>query len=322
MASKTKASLNGASSNSASSNGASPNGASTKFFPVLYNAPSTPDMAVVMAFFNPARSLRIIQNILMVKSLFERSNIPFFIGEIAFADEPFSFSIAENIFQYRSESYMFYKENLINLMVAKLPTQYTKVLMMDADIVFAEPNWYDVVSQKLNTYAVIQPYQKANYLNQQFEVIQIKQSVATNPSNGHTGFVWAFQRDWLSANPLFDYAVIGGGDSILKARVLQTPLMSVHKTYEKDYNAYNTKRAEPLGWCPLTIYHLPHGMKENRQYNTRNAELGNKFAVLKITSVSDAVKRRDDGLLTWKDAPRAELNKLMKSYFMKRNDDA
>jgi hypothetical protein len=303
-------------------NDASPSSVSTKFFPVLYNPPTTPDIAIVMAFFNPARSLRILQNILMVKSLFERSNIPFFIGEIAFNEEPFVFPVAENIFQYRSESYMFYKENLINLMVPKLPTQYTKVLMMDADIVFQEPNWYDVVSKKLDTCAVIQPFQTANYLNQQFQVIQIKHSVAAMASGGHTGFAWAFQRAWLSENPLFDYSVIGGGDSILKARVFQTPLMSVHKTYEKDYNAYNPKRTETLGWCPLTVFHLPHGMKENRQYDTRNADLGSKFAALKITSVSDAVKRRDDGLLVWKDAHRAELNKLMKVYFMKRNDDA
>jgi len=296
--------------------------ASTKFFPVLYDPPIKPDMVVVMAFFNPAKSLRIIQNIVMVKALFERSKIPFFIGEIAFNDDPYVFPAAENIVQYRSESFMFYKENLVNLLVPKLPSEFTKIVMLDADIVFHEPNWYNVVSQKLDTCAVIQPFQKANYLNQQFQVVEIKQSVAASPSNGHTGFAWAFQRSWLAANPLFEYSVIGGGDSILKARILQTPLMSVHKTYEKDYNAYNPKRAEPLTHVPLTIYHLPHGNKENRQYHTRNADLGTKFTVLKITSVSDAVKRRDDGLLTWKDAHRAELNKLMKAYFTKRNDDA
>ncbi len=296
--------------------------ASAKFFPVLYNVPTKPDMAVVMAFFNPAKSLRIIQNILMVKALFERASIPFFIGEIAFHAEPFVFPAAENVYQYRSESFMFYKENLVNLIVSKLPEKYTKVLMMDADIVFNEPNWYDVVSQKLDTCAVIQPYCKANYLNQQFQVVEIKQSVAAMPTNGHTGFAWAFQRAWLTANPLFEYSVIGGGDSILKARVLQTPLMSVHKPYEKDYNAYNPKRAEALGYCPLTIYHLPHGMKENRQYNTRTTDLSTKFTALKISCVSDAIKRRGDGLLEWKDACRVEMNKMMKTYFTKRNDDA
>jgi hypothetical protein len=288
----------------------------------LYDPPIKPDMVVVMAFFNPAKSLRILQNILLVNSLFERSKIPFFIGEIAFNDDPYVFPTAENIVQYRSESFMFYKENLINLLVAKLPHEFTKIVMLDADIVFYEPNWYTVVSQKLDTCAVIQPFQKANYLNQQFQVIQIKQSLSASPSNGHTGFAWAFQRSWLTANPLFEYTVIGGGDSILKARILQTPLMSVHKKYEKDYNAYNPKRAEPLGFCPLTIYHLPHGVKENRQYDTRDNDLGTKFSALKIASVSDAVKRRDDGLLVWKDAYRTELNKLMKTYFTKRNDDA
>jgi hypothetical protein len=293
-----------------------------KFFPVAYNPPSTPDMAVVMVFFNPAQSVRIIQNITLVKTLLERANIPYFIGEVAFKKHAHIFAPAENVFQYRSESYMFYKENLVNLVVSRLPPQYTKVTLIDADICFAEADWYNVVSKKLNDNEVIQPYNEACYLNNHFHTFETKKSYAASPGNGHNGFAWSFQRAWLQANPLFEYAIIGGGDTMLKHRLIQKPLQVVHKLYEKEFNKYNPGNLVQIGFCQLKIYHLPHGTLENRQYGTRTKELTTKLGGMGIGNISDVLRKREDGLLEWKESNRTALNSHMMAYFTKRNDDA
>ncbi len=296
--------------------------ASSKFFPVCYNPPAVADMAVIMVFFNPAQSVRIIQNITMVKTMFERANIPYFIGEVAYKKHALVFAPADHIFQYRSESCMFYKENLVNLVVSRLPAQYTKITLIDADILFADTDWYNVVSKKLNECAVIQPFSEACYLNIHFHTFETKKSYASSPDGGHNGFAWSFQRHWLETNPLFEYAIIGGGDTMLKHRLIQKPLQSAHKLYEKDFNKFNPGNAVSIGHCPLKICHLPHGTLENRQYGTRTKELTTKLGSMNIKNISDVLVKRDDGLLEWKEAHRTALNAHIMAYFLRRNDDS
>ena len=296
--------------------------ASLKFFPVCYNPPAVADMAVIMVFYNPAQSVRIMQNISLVKTMFERANIPYFIGEVAYKKHAHVFAPADHIFQYRSESCMFYKENLVNLVVSRLPPQYTKITLLDADILFAEADWYNIVSKKLDTSAAIQPYSEAGYLNLQFHTTETKKSYASSPGGGHNGFAWSFQRPWLETNPLFECAIIGGGDTMLKHRLIQKPLQPIHKIYEKDFNKYNPGNTAPIGFCQLKIYHLPHGTIENRQYGTRTKELTTKLGSMNIGSISDVLVKREDGLLEWKEAHRTALNTHMMAYFSRRNDDA
>jgi hypothetical protein len=82
-----------------------------------YNEPYFKDMAVLLCYFNPCHYNRIIQNALTVKHLFDNAKIPYFIGEIKYDnDDSYLFYPSDNIFQYSSNSYIFYKENLITTM--------------------------------------------------------------------------------------------------------------------------------------------------------------------------------------------------------------
>jgi hypothetical protein len=74
------------------------------FRPVHYTPPYKADMAVALVFFNPQRSIRVVQNILMVVHYLQTATIPYFIHELAFNDEPHLFAPADNVKRSRSTS--------------------------------------------------------------------------------------------------------------------------------------------------------------------------------------------------------------------------
>ena len=101
-----------------------------------YATPTTPDMAVLMTYFNPANSVRILQNFLQVRYFLQKAAIPLYTAELAFNESPFL--LKDATVQFRTTSYMFYKENLIKLLTATIPTTYTKLCILDADIMFEQ----------------------------------------------------------------------------------------------------------------------------------------------------------------------------------------
>ena len=107
-----------------------------KFLLKHYAEPTTADMAVLMTYFNPANSVRILQNFLQVRYFLQKAAIPLYTAELAFNESPFL--LKDATVQFRTTSYMFYKENLIKLLTATIPTTYTKLCILDADIMFEQ----------------------------------------------------------------------------------------------------------------------------------------------------------------------------------------
>ena len=303
-----------------------------KFELIMYNSPQIYDMAVIIAFFNPTNSLRIIQNLLLVKHYLEMANIPFYIGELAFLDYPFILPKSNNILQVRSNSYMFYKENLIKSVESIVPAYFTKICIMDADIMFDNKNWYSIISQSLIDNDICQPFNKANLLNANFTIKSTKTNcidiILANADNNiswaenHVGFIWAFTREWFKNNYTEDRTVIGGGDSFL----FQSLLKDV-KTLDKkpDFKIYNSffkkKKYNSISYCNLTIYHLFHGLDVKRQYVSRCTNLIILMNKHNITSLSQILIRRDDNILEWNNKYRQIINSYMINYFSNRHDD-
>ena len=288
-----------------------------------YNPPSTPDMAVILAFFNPAKSIRIFQNLLTVKTQLERANIPVFVGEVTHVSQSFSLPPASNVFQFQTESYMFYKENIANVLEKRIPDTFTKILLLDADIVFEDADWYEKVRQELDTFECVQPFATAHFLNPDFTIEKSKDSFLRNDLHGHQGFGVAFQRKWLKTHGLYDYAVVGSGD---------THLMYALKGRAVTKNQRNRGylewclRSNPQGlsqsFCNLSIYHLPHGILKNRQYTERITMIEKVLEQSNADCISDiTVRNPENGMLDWKPDIRDEVNKLMLKYFQSRLDD-
>jgi hypothetical protein len=290
----------------------------------VYSTPKVSDTVVILVFFNPAKSFRIIQNLLYIKQLLDSASIPYFIGELAGDKDSFVFpSGTPHIFQFRSGSHMFYKENLINCVISRAP-EYAKYVILDADVIFDEPAWVDAISEALNTYSVLQPYQFVHQLNIRFQVETTKASLCYTShtlgfSGGHTGYVWAFRRDWwLKNGGLYMYALIGGGDKCL-AHQVGIEQEWIPKPYESDVGTRPT--TVMTTYLPFTIWHLPHGSLLKRKYIERATTLQDTMRSLGIERLRDAVEVNSDGVFEWKARYKPVMNTLMLNYFNAREDD-
>ena len=295
---------------------------------ISYSAPSMNDTAVIFPFFNPANSIRLQQNILYVYHQCKSAGIPVFVGELCFNEQTPLFQESDSVFIFRSESYMFYKENLLNLVLQKPALQrYQKYVILDADIVFENPNWVDAVSLALQTYDVIQPYEYACKLNKNFKNYDTMpcickffiEKIRSNLLYGHTGYAWAFRRHWYnSIGNLFEHAIIGGGDTCL-AYSLGISTHEIEPLYKSEIRT--SPPQTKIGYIPEIIYHLPHGPFAKRQYNSRMKNLKAGFNTFSITKITDAVEKNPYGVYEWKPELKEAMNRILLDYFIKRDDD-
>jgi hypothetical protein len=295
-----------------------------------YSSPKIKDMAVLLVYFNFVKSNRILQNLYTVKSLLDNAEIPYFIAELAFETDEFVFNKQPHIFQFKTDSYMFYKENLILCAEKLIPTTYDKLCLIDSDILFDNPEWYSIISNKLNHVTIIQPFNKAHWLNFDFtvqmvktNVIDIKNTYTVNYSIEHPGFAWAFTRNTFNDIGFFDKSIVSSaGDAILTYTVSNKvgcgPVILFYETNFKEKIKINT--TYEYDSCPLNIYHLYHGSLSNRQYVSIHDVVG-RCLKLNNKCLLDLVYRREDNLLVWNPKYKKDMNIIMLNYFKLRKDD-
>lgn len=290
--------------------------------------PDECDMMVILPFFNFANSYRTVQNLLYVQETLRNSAIPHLVVEVAFQQEPFCLAPGRNIVQLRTDSRMFYKENLLRLGVRHTPSRYTKFFFLDADTVFSDSNWYTTVSRLLDTYAGVHGFTNVYMLSPQFQMragaeysILLRERTAGAP-----GLAWGVTREWVEEFGVFDYCVIGSGDRAIAY------CFGTHKTkLESDSFLYLRKRLQeymareprkPGVTAPLTAFQLSHGPEAKRQYTSRDALINDFLSSRNLKYIDDILERRSDGLFEWRAEHRAELNELIGNFFTNREDDS
>lgn len=305
-----------------------------KFTPVMYSTPTNRDMAVILCFFNPTKYIRCIQNILSVKNWLEISNIPFYISELAFNNEPFLFKKESNIFQYRSESYLFYKENLNKIIEQQIPESFTKLLFLDSDIFFENAHWYSIISKQLNFNDVLLPFKKSYWLDCSYKTIMERNNALDSNSidikweKEHVGFCLAFKRNIFREIPVYETFITGGDTQVIlylktKGNISETQI----KNYKMFINyipdaIYPLKKIEyTYDSSNLLVYHLNHGTIINRKYHDIKLEIYQYMSNNNITCTSDFLFRREDGILEIKEGFKDSLNNLLYTYFSNRNED-
>jgi hypothetical protein len=157
-----------------------------------------------------------------------------------------------NITRITTESNLWHKEQLLNRIVADLPTQYKYVFWVDADVLFTNMNWMaDGVKQLQDGKELVQLFEYCFHMekgesvpseavlaqrydvhdNRRFDKIVPRRAWRGYAANyvhmngnynsqnydvrGHVGFAWGARRAVLRAVPLFDRALIGGADGII-----------------------------------------------------------------------------------------------------------
>lgn len=230
------------------------------------------DVCIIACYYNPLKNpLR--------KECFDRwydsiKHLEHRIIELAIGND--DFQIPENKFieRIRSKHNLWYKEQLLNILINKLPEKYKYVFWMDTDIELTNKNWIlDSVKLFEKGINVIQPFSICKHLTPESPYLDIKyfddlsselsddkikriakdnkiwRSFSYNASkvglkrissndydlHGHVGFIWGARLDNLRICDLYEKSLTGGADHIIAhATVGQFNEKDINEVYKDD----------------------------------------------------------------------------------------
>jgi hypothetical protein len=283
------------------------------------------DLLVCLCFFSIIEYKKPIENWIKVTEKLRLSGIPFKTISLLFPGQKTKNVDAD--YWFESDSMMFYKENLYNVIASKEKT-FKKICFMDGDLLFDNENWYDDSSRLLESFDVIQPFDTCKWFNKNQKTIktgQIASSVAVFQEKDfeqqyyHPGFAWCFKRETFEEiNGFYDWVSMGEGDMCFvnsliknKAKVPFTKSL-MYKKYANNVEIKNVK----IGFLKdSSAYHLYHGTFKNRSYGGRN-----KYMPDLICEEPKSFLTKDpEKLMHWKN-PKV-YNQLIKQYFLDRKED-
>ena len=230
----------------------------------LYESHS--DSVVITCYFNPQKSQyrkRAFDTFLASIQHLNHRIIELAIGK----DTPFELNSTPYIKQLRTDSLLWHKEALLNLIIRELPKEFTYVFWVDADLIFTNKSWIPDAVQKLSSeFSILQLFEYCVHMDEgqanvdDLSLKSLKASCDTvarenrkiwrsfgmnyelkrgwdSPNydeHGHVGFAWGARRSVLDAvEGLYDRALIGGADHIIAhAAVGQIGHSCISRAYE------------------------------------------------------------------------------------------
>lgn len=230
------------------------------------------------------------------------SGVSLYTVECAFGGRPFEVTESANPrhLQLRTRCEMWHKENLLNLMIARLPSDWEYVAWIDADVHFARPDWAMETVQELQHFDIVQLFTEAHDVGPDHHVFARYRSFAHSYLAGvprlqgtgygggapqprdpaityyhHPGYAWAMRRPAFDAvGGLLDVAVIGEADWIMARSLLNEAERVLYPGISAGYRrailqwqerAVRHIRAN-LGCVQGTLLHAWHGPKAKRNY--------------------------------------------------------
>jgi hypothetical protein len=263
--------------------------------------------------------------------------------EAAYGDRDFEITDAANPrhIRLRTSHEIWHKENLINLGVSRLPTDWKYVAWIDADVQFARPDIVAETIHQLQHFSVVQMFAQATDLGPRHEplrsfegfVAQWRQRNGTvcprteqYPSR-HPGYAWACRRDaWDHLGGLIDFGIVGSADRYMACGLIGEIAQSLSADIVRCCPVYTEwclewqARAETyikrnIGFVDGLLLHYFHGAKKNRGYISRSAMLWkNRFDPAKD------IKRDWQGLWQLTDR-KIGLRDQLRAYFRGRDED-
>jgi hypothetical protein len=240
------------------------------------------------------------------------------------------------------------KENLINIGIQRLPTNWQYVAWIDADVQFTRRDWIEEATHVLQHYKVAQMFSHAIDLGPHGEHSQTIDGFVWSWINNkprpyseqaknlylhpiwHPGYAWCARREAIDAlGGLMDHAILGSADHHMAHALIG----DVHEYwrgtdgrpfsspgYVRHLDAWET-RAEThirrnVGYVPGTIVHGWHGSKVHRRY-------GSRWEILKRYAYDpdQDIKRDWQGVIRFTDRGERMRNDF-REYFRSRNEDS
>jgi hypothetical protein len=292
---------------------------------------------VVAVISNPARFKTRVRLFQQFQAHMKGFGVNLVVAELAFGDRPFEVTDPANPLHIRLRGFdeLWHKENLINIAISRLPSDWEYVAWIDGDVAFTNPNWAVETVHQLQHHMVVQLFSECVDLGPKHEALKTHQgfvkqyqaSVAGDATYDywHSGYAWAARREAAegvgglietslgSADHHMALSLIGKGEKSLPG--------GIHPNYAKQIFAWQD-RAEAIirrdiGFTPGLITHFWHGKKKDRKYIERwDILTKNNFDPEKHTL------KDTQGLLKLShDVPHL-LRDQIRHYFRQRNEDS
>ena len=234
------------------------------------------------------------------------------------------------------------KENLLNIAIARLPSDWKYVAWIDADILFMNDDWIGETIEMLQHHPVVQPWSDCIHQGPNAEILtthksfgwcnmgNVKRLVPGLESYGgtfwHPGFAWAARREVIeAAGGLLDWAVLGSADHHMALAMIGTVQESASdglgKGYYEKLNEYQ-ERIFPVvkgdvGYVPGSILHYYHGRLGNRKYRERwGIMVDAKF------DPNFHIEKDYQGVYRFTDKATMRFKNDIRDYFIVREEDA
>jgi len=273
----------------------------------------------------------------------EESGIALYTVELAIGDQEFSVTDPSDPYniQLRSEHELWYKENLVNIALQKLPRRWDSIAWLDADIAFVRPDWVSATKEKLKQHSFVQLFSHVLDLGSHFEPLGVQegfvyryltskgrpcedgQDIAAK-SIGQTGYAWASRRDVLEAiGGLIETSIVGSNDYFMAQALVGALTSEMTRMPGSNYAASlmewqqkcERRTHRDLGYVNTTIFHYWHGRRRDRGYADRwRILVENQFDPLVD------LRKNEEGLFEFTNRNVA-LREAIRSYFRSRNED-
>jgi hypothetical protein len=297
------------------------------------------DLWLITTLFQPSGYRSRARNYEVFSAPVRRGGLRMLTIECAFGDAPFSLPRSPDVVSVRARHVLWQKERLLNLALSRLPSGWTKVAWVDADVLFANPRWAVEASRQLDRVAIVQPFERWHLLPEG--------AAATTPSSaarasfaadclrdpalalsnascrvGGTGFAWAARRELIEGIGFYDRCVVGGADHLMahavfaaSADCFETRLGDPHRRHFAGWSARFSQAARgSIGCVDGDLLHLWHGPLEERDYVRRHQRL----AELGYDPATD-VRSGRGGCLEWS-GDKEPLRRWVESYFARRRE--
>lgn len=140
---------------------------------------------VVTAVVNPCRYQTRYRLYVDFAKMVQDAGGVLYTVECAFGNRPHAVTQKNNVrhIQLRTRSEIWYKENLLNIGISRLPNDWEYVAWIDADIIFSRPDWVKETIHLLQHYHIVQMFSLAQDLGPD-----------NDPVGFHKGFVYQYDK--------------------------------------------------------------------------------------------------------------------------------
>ena len=301
------------------------------------------DLCLLTTYFNPAGFRRKRPRYLEFAGRAAASGLALYTIECAFGEREFELPASEFVFHVRARDVMWQKERLLNLAVRRLPARYTKVVSIDFDVVFENPEWAVETSRLLDHVPLVQPFETVIWLPKGVTIDDGSGMVLHGFASRHhsdaslvhrgdfaahglPGYAWGARRALLEEHGHYDACIIGGGDHLVVHAACGDWTSACfdwsvrlgsehHRHFVRWAEAFHRDVDGRMAFVPGKLLHLWHGPWKNRRYTSRHVPL----KTFDFDPDVD-IALGPDGCWEWS-SEKLELRRAVAEYFANRQED-